>query len=79
MSTDHQRYSTENQYEIIEAYAASEIEIVRTYDEGRGPSIAGRDLLKRLIDDVQQGCRLRGYPRLRISRWGHRCRRKRLL
>ena len=37
MSTDHQRYSTENQAEIIAAYAARRnFEIVRTYaDEGR--------------------------------------------
>ena len=74
MSTDHQRYSTENQAEIIEAYAARRnFEIVRTYaDEGRsGLSIAGRDSLKRLIDDVQQG--RADYEAILvydISRWG---------
>ena len=37
MSTDHQRYSTENQAEAIQAYAdAHGMEIVRTYaDEGK--------------------------------------------
>lgn len=74
MSTDHQRYSTENQAEIIAAYAARRnFEIVRTYaDEGRsGLSIAGRDSLKRLIDDVQEG--RADYEAILvydISRWG---------
>jgi DNA invertase Pin-like site-specific DNA recombinase len=37
MSTDHQKYSTQNQAEAIAAYAARrELTIVRTYaDEGR--------------------------------------------
>ena len=74
MSTDHQRYSTENQAEIIEAYAARRnFEIVRTYaDEGRsGLSIAGRDSLKRLIDDVQQGrADSEAILVYDISRWG---------
>ncbi len=74
MSTDHQRYSTENQAEIIEAYAARRnFEIVKTYaDEGRsGLSIAGRDSLKRLIEDVQEG--RADYEAILvydISRWG---------
>ena len=48
MSTDHQRYSTENQADAIRAYAdARGIDIVRTYaDHGKsGLSIAGRDSL----------------------------------
>jgi DNA invertase Pin-like site-specific DNA recombinase len=56
MSTEHQKYSTENQSEAIQNYAARRgIEIVRTYaDEGKsGLSLGGRDALKRLIDDVQ--------------------------
>jgi DNA invertase Pin-like site-specific DNA recombinase len=74
MSTDHQRYSTENQAEIIAAYAARRnFEIVRTYaDEGRsGLNIAGRDSLRRLIDDVQNGTA--DYEAVLvydISRWG---------
>jgi predicted site-specific integrase-resolvase len=48
MSTEHQKYSTENQSEAIREYAARRgIEIVRTYaDEGKsGLSLDGRDAL----------------------------------
>lgn len=58
MSTEHQRYSTENQSEAIRQYAAQRgIEIVRTYaDEGKsGLRLEGRDALKQLITDVLQG------------------------
>lgn len=58
MSTDHQKYSTENQSDAIRAYAeARGIEVVRTYvDAGKsGLSIDGRDALKQLIEDVQSG------------------------
>lgn len=58
MSTDHQKYSTENQSEAIRHYAAARgIEIVCTYsDAGKsGLKIEGRDALKQLIDDVQTG------------------------
>ena len=58
MSTDHQKYSTENQADAIRHYAAARgIEIVRTYaDAGKsGLKIEGRDALKQLIDDVQTG------------------------
>ncbi len=58
MSTDHQKYSTENQADAIRHYAAARgIEIVKTYaDEGKsGLKIHGRDALKRLIEDVQAG------------------------
>ncbi|MUZ65617.1 recombinase family protein [Agrobacterium vitis] len=57
MSTDHQKFSTENQAEAIRHYAeARGIEIVRTYaDEGKsGLSIDGRDAFKRLIADVTE-------------------------
>jgi DNA invertase Pin-like site-specific DNA recombinase len=56
MSTEHQKYSTENQAEALQKYASQRgIEIVRTYaDEGKsGLSLDGRDALKRLIEDVQ--------------------------
>jgi DNA invertase Pin-like site-specific DNA recombinase len=74
MSTDHQRYSTENQAVAIADYAARRgIQIVRTYaDEGKsGLSIDGRDALKRLIDDVQSGAA--DYTTVLVydvSRWG---------
>jgi DNA invertase Pin-like site-specific DNA recombinase len=58
MSTDHQRYSTENQAAAIQAYAARRgIEIVSTYaDEGKsGLRIEGRDALKKLIETVTSG------------------------
>jgi DNA invertase Pin-like site-specific DNA recombinase len=58
MSTDHQKYSTENQSEAIASYAARrDLTIVRTYaDEGKsGLRVDDRDALKRLIADVQNG------------------------
>jgi len=74
MSTDHQKYSTENQAEAIRQYAtARSIEIVKTYaDQGKsGLSIDGRDALKRLIQDVENGTAefdvILVYD---ISRWG---------
>lgn len=56
MSTDHQKYSTENQSEAIRVYAnAHGIELVRTYkDAGKsGLKIDNRDALQQLIEDVQ--------------------------
>ncbi|MEG3169204.1 recombinase family protein [Sphingomonas sp. LB3N6] len=74
MSTDLQKYSTENQAEAIADYAARRnFEIVRTYaDEGRsGLNIAGRDSLKRLINDVQDGdADYEAILVYDISRWG---------
>src|SRR5690242_10253092 len=58
MSTEHQKYSTENQAEAIRQYAARRgLTIVRTYaDEGKsGLRLDGRDALKQLIADVQTG------------------------
>ena len=58
MSTEHQRYSTENQSDSIRRYAEQRgITIVRTYaDHGKsGLRVDGRDALKQLIDDVQAG------------------------
>lgn len=74
MSTDHQKYSTENQADAIAAYAARRnFRIVCRYaDDGRsGLNIAGRDALRRLIDDVQNGSP--GFEAVLvydISRWG---------
>jgi DNA invertase Pin-like site-specific DNA recombinase len=74
MSTEHQKYSTENQAEAIRQYAGRRgIEIVRTYaDEGKsGLRLDGRDALKGLIDDVQSGkadfATILVYD---VSRWG---------
>ena len=74
MSTDHQKYSTENQSDAIKQYAeARGIEIVRTYaDAGKsGLKIEGRDALRQLIEDVQSGSTdftlVLVYD---VSRWG---------
>jgi hypothetical protein len=74
MSTEHQQYSTANQEDIIREYARSRgFQIVRTYaDEGKsGLSVAGRDSLRALIDDVQSG--RADYAAVLVydvSRWG---------
>lgn len=74
MSTDHQKYSTENQAEAIAEYAVRHgMEIVRTYaDEGKsGLNIAGRESLRAMIADVEAGTAdfeaLLVYD---VSRWG---------
>jgi len=74
MSTDHQRYSTENQRETIGQYAVQhDMAIVRTYaDEGKsGLHLEGREALKQLIHDVQSGdCDFEAILVYDISRWG---------
>lgn len=58
MSTEHQRYSTENQSEVIRRYADSRgIEIVRTYaDDGKtGLNLEGRQGLRALLRDIETG------------------------
>ena len=58
MSTEHQEHSTDNQAKANRIYADKHgYEIVRTYaDEGKsGLSLSGRDALKQLLDDVEQG------------------------
>jgi DNA invertase Pin-like site-specific DNA recombinase len=74
MSTDHQRYSTENQSDAIEAYAiAKGMSLVRRYmDEGKsGLSTDGRLGFEQLISDVSAGTAdfdvILVYD---ISRWG---------
>ena len=74
MSTEHQQYSTTNQADVIREYALRRgYEIVRTYaDEGKsGLNVAGREQLRRLIDDVQNGradfAAILVYD---VSRWG---------
>lgn len=74
MSTDHQKYSTENQADAIRSYAQRRnMEIVRTYaDEGKsGLSIHGRDALQQIIEDVTAGNP--GFSVILVydvSRWG---------
>jgi DNA invertase Pin-like site-specific DNA recombinase len=74
MSTDHQRYSIDNQVSAIASYASQHnIEIVRTYaDEGRsGVRLKGRLALTELLADVRD--RQADYKAILvydISRWG---------
>src|SRR4051812_25832940 len=74
MSTEHQKYSTENQADIIREYARKRgLEIVRTYaDEGKsGLKLQGRDALKRLIADVESGSvNFETILVYDVSRWG---------
>ena len=74
MSTEHQKYSTENQADAIRQYAAARaIDIVKTYaDEGKsGLSIDGRDALKSLIEDVERGrAEFDTILVYDVSRWG---------
>lgn len=74
MSTDHQRYSTANQREIIAKYAEQHgMVISKTYaDEGKsGLSLEGRNALQQLIRDVQSGdCVFHAILVYDISRWG---------
>ena len=74
MSTDHQKYSTENQCDMIKDYAEIHgMTIIRTYaDEGKsGLNLEGRDGLKHLIETVESGMAdfkvILAYD---ISRWG---------
>lgn len=74
MSTDHQRYSIENQAAAIAAYAQVRgLEIVRTYrDEGEsGLGIKNRPGLTGLIADVRQGrANFKHILIYDVSRWG---------
>lgn len=74
MSTDHQKYSTENQSDAIRKYAEERgFELVRAYaDAGKsGLRIEGREALQQLIQDVQDGTAdfevILVYD---VSRWG---------
>lgn len=74
MSTEHQKYSTENQAGAIQEYAArNNMEIVRTYaDEGiSGLTFEGRPGIQRLIADVENGhADFQLVIVYDVSRWG---------
>jgi DNA invertase Pin-like site-specific DNA recombinase len=74
MSTEHQRYSTENQADAIRQYAQGRgFEIIKTYaDEGKsGLKLEGRDALKTLIDNVSSGdAEFEAVLVYDVSRWG---------
>lgn len=74
MSTEHQKYSTENQAEAIAAYAARRgFEIIKTYEDAgkSGLRMDGRAGLQKLIADVRNG--LTDFNAILVydvSRWG---------
>ncbi len=74
MSTEHQKYSTENQSDIIAEYAERNgMQVIRTYaDEGKsGLKIEGRNALKRLIANVESSqADFEVILVYDISRWG---------
>ena len=74
MSTEHQRYSTENQSDAILRYADERgYQIIETYcDAGKsGLRIEGRDGLTQLLEDIQAGqTDFKTVLVYDISRWG---------
>jgi DNA invertase Pin-like site-specific DNA recombinase len=74
MSTEHQRYSTDNQSAEIRRYAEQRgYEIVRTYaDEGKsGLKIEGRAALRQLLSDIDTGdAAFDAVLVYDVSRWG---------
>lgn len=74
MSTEHQRYSTDNQLAVIRRYAdRRNFQIARIYtDAGKsGLRLAGRDALQTLLDDVEAGAAdYKAILVYDVSRWG---------
>ncbi|GAA0202800.1 hypothetical protein GCM10009081_17420 [Brevundimonas nasdae] len=74
MSTDHQKYSTENQLDVIRGYAdARGLKILRVFeDSGRsGLRLDGREALQNLMGEVQSGkADFKAILVYDVSRWG---------
>ena len=74
MSTDHQKYSVDNQEELITAYAElHNYTIIKKYtDLGRsGLRLEGRDALREMLDDIECGRAEFGTVLVYdVSRWG---------
>ena len=74
MSTEHQKYSTDNQSSAIRDYALKRgYDIVQTYaDEGKsGLNIGGRLALQKLLRDVESGqSDFKALIVYDVSRWG---------
>ncbi len=74
MSTEHQKYSIENQAFAISTYAEQHgLTIVRTYQDGgrSGLKISGRPALQQLIADALNGaCDFATILVFDVSRWG---------
>ncbi len=74
MSTDHQKYSTENQLDVIRSYADTRgLEILRIFkDSGRsGLRLDGREALQSLMAEVKSGqADFQAILVYDVSRWG---------
>jgi DNA invertase Pin-like site-specific DNA recombinase len=74
MSTEHQKYSTENQLDRIKEYAARRgMKIIMVFpDEGKsGLSMKGREGLQRMIAEVESGnAKFKAILVYDVSRWG---------
>ncbi len=74
MSTDHQKYSTENQLDVLRSYAAARgLQILRVFeDSGRsGLRLDGREALQNLMAEVQSGqADFKAILVYDVSRWG---------
>lgn len=74
MSTDHQKYSTENQLDVIRSYATARgLQILRVFeDSGRsGLRLDGREALQNLMAEVQSGrADFKAILVYDVSRWG---------
>jgi DNA invertase Pin-like site-specific DNA recombinase len=74
MSTEHQRYSLQNQSSAIQEYASDKgFDIVRTYSDSArsGLQLKSRVGLKQLLQDVMSGAaKFRAILVYDISRWG---------
>ena len=74
MSTDHQKYSTENQLDIIRDYATARgLQILRVFeDSGRsGLRLDGREALQNLMAEVRTGqADFKAILVYDVSRWG---------
>lgn len=74
MSTDHQKYSTENQLDVIEKYAAARgLNVIRVFeDAGRsGLRLDGREAIQSLMAEVDSGhANFSAILVYDVSRWG---------
>lgn len=74
MSTEHQKYSPENQAVAIREYAeCNNYEIIKTYTDGgkSGLNIAGRAALQQMLQDVQSHqAEYKAILVLDVTRWG---------
>lgn len=74
MSTEHQKYSPENQMASIRDYAEKHnYEIIEIYSDGgkSGLNITGRASLRRMLDDVQSKTKaFQAILVLDVTRWG---------